>query len=115
MYLGNGRWYVLNPKTVNESDPVKSLDVSILQEEILSPILGIENPRTDPRIDFVPAVNGLGELVRYVDEKGWKVGFSLYPTPLEAIMRVADEGKVVPPKSTWFHPKLHSGLVVHLI
>ncbi len=115
MYLGNGKWYVLTPKKVDENDPVKSLDVSILQNEILSPILGIENPRTDPRIDFVPAVNGLGELVSYIDEKGWKVGFSLYPTPLEAIMKIADEGRVVPPKSTWFHPKLQSGLVVHLI
>ena len=115
VYLGDGKWYVLTPKTVEEKDPVRSLDVSILQDEILSPILGIGNPRTDPRIDFVPAVNGLGELVKYVDEKGWKVGFALHPTPLEAIMKIADEGKVVPPKSTWFHPKLHSGLVVHLI
>ncbi len=117
VYLGNGRWYVMRPKSevAGENDLVKGFDVSILQDDVLSPILGVENPRTDPRIDFVPAVTGLGELVRYVDEKGWKVGFSLYPTPVEAIMKVADKGLVVPPKSTWFHPKLYSGLVVHLM
>ncbi len=116
MYM-DGKWYVLKPKegTFDEKHPVERLDVSILQNNLLSPILKIENPRTDPRIDFVPAVHGLGELIKKVDEGGWKVGFSLYPTPVEAIMEVSDAGLIMPPKSTWFDPKLYSGLVVHLI
>ena len=117
MYLGKEEWYVLKPKegTFREDHPVERLDVSILQNNLLSPILGIENPRTDPRIDFVPAVYGLGDLVNYVDEKGWAVGFTLHPTPVEAIMEVADAGMTMPPKSTWFDPKLKSGVIVHLI
>ncbi len=117
LYLGKEKWYVLEPLegTFDENHPVERLDVSILQNNILAPILGIENPRTDPRIDFVPAVYGLGDLVNYVDEKGWALGFTLYPTPVEAIMEVSDAGLIMPPKSTWFDPKLKSGIIVHLI
>ncbi len=117
LYLGKEKWYVLRPLdgTYDESHPVERLDVSILQNNLLAPILGIENPRTDPRIDFVPAVYGLGDLVNYVDEKGWAIGFTLYPTPVEAIIEVADAGMTMPPKSTWFDPKLKSGVIVHLI
>ncbi len=117
LYFGNGEWYVIRPKEgiFDPNHPVEKLDVQILQKNVLSPLLGIENPRTDPRIDFVPAVNGLGELMEFVDKKGWKVGFALYPTPVEAIIEVSDAGLIMPPKSTWFDPKLKSGIVVHLI
>ncbi len=117
LYLGNGNWYVFTPKsgTFDPDHPVEKLDVSILQNNLLAPILGIENPRTDPRIDFVPAVHGLGELVDFVDKRGYKVGFTLYPTPVEAIMEVSDAKLIMPPKSTWFDPKLKSGIIVHLI
>ena len=117
VYFGNGEWYVMKPKdgTFDPNHPVEKLDVSILQNNLLAPILGIENPRTDPRIDFVPAVHGLGDLVKFVDEGGFKIGFTLYPTPVEAIMEVSDAKLIMPPKSTWFDPKLKSGIVVHLI
>jgi uncharacterized protein (DUF1015 family) len=115
MFLG-GRWYSLRAKegTFAADDPVKSLDVSILQENLLTPILGIEDPRTDERIDFVGGIRGTGELEKRVGE-GWAVAFSLYPTSLEQLMSVADSGHVMPPKSTWFEPKLRSGLIVRLI
>ncbi len=117
IYFGNGEWYVMTPKegVFDPDHPVEKLDVQILQKNVLSPLLGIENPRTDPRISFVPAVYGLGELVDAVDKKGFAVGFALYPTPVEAIMEIADAGLIMPPKSTWFDPKLKSGIVVHLI
>ncbi|MEJ5229905.1 MAG: DUF1015 family protein, partial [Pseudothermotoga sp.] len=116
MYL-SGKWYTLKVREgiVDESDPVKALDVSILQEYLLEPILGIEDPRTDKRIDFVGGIHGLKALEDFVDKKGWAVAFSLYPTSVEELMRVSDDGKIMPPKSTWFEPKLKSGLFVHLI
>ncbi|MFN3284463.1 MAG: DUF1015 domain-containing protein, partial [Pseudothermotoga sp.] len=98
-----------------DSDPIKSLDVSILQEHILDPILGIKDPRTDKRIDFIGGIHGLKALQDYVDQKGWAVAFSLFPTSIEDLMKVSDSGKIMPPKSTWFEPKLKSGLFVHLI
>lgn len=115
MFLG-GRWYRLRAKAGSypADDPVKSLDVSILQENLLTPVLGIEDPRTDERIDFVGGIRGSAELEKRVGE-GWAVAFSLYPTALEQLMSVADSGQVMPPKSTWFEPKLRSGLVVRLI
>ncbi len=113
MYLG-GRWYRLTakPGTYPAADPVKGLDVSILQDNLLGPVLGISDPRTDKRIDFVGGIRGMKELERRVAE-GWAVAFSLYPTSLDQLMAVADSGQVMPPKSTWFEPKLRSGLVVH--
>jgi len=115
MYL-SGKWYVLHAKegSFNVSDPVASLDVAILQENLLKPILGIENPRKDPRIDFVGGIRGLKTLEDRVNN-GWAVAFAMYPTSLEDLMEVADNGMVMPPKSTWFEPKLRSGLFVHLI
>ncbi|AKI96835.1 DUF1015 domain-containing protein [Kosmotoga pacifica] len=115
MYL-SGKWYVMKAKegAFDPSDPVASLDVSILQENLLSPILGIENPRKDPRIDFIGGIRGLRALEERVNN-GWAVAFSMYPTSLEDLMKVADDGKVMPPKSTWFEPKLRSGLFVHLL
>lgn len=113
MYL-EGKWYILKAKegTFNPDDPVDRLDVSILQNNLLHPILGIEDPRTDKRIDFVGGIRGLEELERRVNS-GMKVAFSMYPTPIEDLMDIADAGKVMPPKSTWFEPKLRSGLFVH--
>ena len=115
MFLG-AMWYRLRAKagTFPEKDPIKSLDVSILQENLLSPVLGITDPRTDKRIDFVGGIRGTGELERRVRD-GWAIAFSMYPTTLDQLMAVADAGEVMPPKSTWFEPKLRSGLIVRLI
>lgn len=113
MYLG-GSWYKLAPKFPIGDDSIKSLDVSLLQEMLLTPILGIKDIRTDDRIDFIGGIRGLGELERRVDD-GWAVAFAMYPTSIEQLMRVADEGKIMPPKSTWFEPKLRSGLLIHTL
>ncbi|MBN2461815.1 MAG: DUF1015 domain-containing protein [Candidatus Cloacimonetes bacterium] len=115
MYL-NGVWYRLTARegSFPAHDPVKSLDVSILQDNLLSPILAIGDPRTDKRIDFVGGIRGLQELARRVDQ-GEAVAFTLYPTSIEQLMAIADSGKVMPPKSTWFEPKLRSGLIIHLL
>lgn len=115
MYL-DGKWYKLRAKShsFDANDPVSSLDVSILQNNLLSPILGIGNPRKDSRIDFVGGIRGLKHLAKRVD-KGEAVAFSMYPTTIEQLMAIADAGKVMPPKSTWFEPKLRSGLIVHLL
>ncbi|WP_448376913.1 DUF1015 domain-containing protein [Fervidobacterium sp.] len=116
MYI-SGRWYKLEPKlgTYDENDVIASLDVSILQNNLLAPILGIENPRTDKRIDFVGGILGIEELIRLVDSGAFKVAFAMYPTSIDDLLKVSDEGKIMPPKSTWFEPKLKSGIVVHLI
>jgi len=113
MFL-EGDWYKIQAKegTYNAQDPVDRLDVSILQKNLLQPILGIEDPRTDNRIDFVGGIRGLGELERRVNE-GFKVAFSMYPTTMNDLISIADAGEVMPPKSTWFEPKLRSGLFVH--
>ncbi|MDY5912618.1 MAG: DUF1015 family protein [Inconstantimicrobium porci] len=115
MYL-NDKWYKLIAKkgTFNEEDSIDSLDVSILQNNLITPVLGITDPKSDKRIDFVGGIRGLKELERRV-HKDMKVAFSMYPTSMEEIIRVADEGKVMPAKSTWFEPKLRSGLFIHLL
>lgn len=115
MYLGEN-WYRLEakPGTFPADDPVRSLDVAILQENLLSPILGIADPRSDKRIDFVGGIRGLRELERRVTE-GWAAAFALFPTTLNQLMAVADSGEVMPPKSTWFEPKLRSGLLVRTL
>ncbi len=111
----DGQWYTLKarPGTFPSDDPVRQLDVSILQENLLAPILGIQDPRTDTRIDFVGGIRGMEELEKRV-KNGWAVAFSLYPTSLTQLMSVADAGRIMPPKSTWFEPKLRSGLIVRL-
>jgi uncharacterized protein (DUF1015 family) len=116
MYL-NGKWRTLKAKegTYPAEDPVESLDVAVLQNNLLSPILGIGDPRTDNRIDFVGGIRGTKELEKRVNSGECAVAFSLYPTSVEQLMSVADAGKVMPPKSTWFEPKLRSGLIVHLL
>ena len=112
--LLDGEWYKLTAKygTFNSADPVEALDVSILQNNLISPILGIDDPRTDKRIDFVGGIRGLGELERRVNED-MCLAFSMYPTTLKELMDIADAGKIMPPKSTWFEPKLLSGLFIH--
>lgn len=113
MYLDN-KWYKVTAKAefINENDPVECLDVSILQNNLITPILNITDPRTDKRIDFVGGIRGLTELERRVAE-GMKLAFAMYPTSLGELMDIADAGKVMPPKSTWFEPKLLSGLFIH--
>lgn len=114
MYLA-GKWYTLTARegSYPANDPIKRLDVSILQDNLLAPVLGIQDPRTDKRIDFVGGIRGMDELERRVRE-GYAVAFSMVPTSLEQLMDVADAGEVMPPKSTWFEPKLRSGLLVRL-
>lgn len=113
MYLGK-KWYKLTSKdnTFDETDPVERLDVSILQKNLLEPVLGIGDPRTDKRIDFIGGIRGLKELEKRVGED-MTAAFSMYPTTLEDLMDIADAGKIMPPKSTWFEPKLMSGLFIH--
>ena len=114
IYLTGG-WYLLelDETSIDRDDPIGSLDVALLQERVLGPIFGIEDPRTDKRIDFVGGIRGPKELERRVSSGEMAIAFSLYPTTLEQLMAVADAGKVMPPKSTWFEPKLCSGLFVH--
>ncbi|WP_036225439.1 DUF1015 domain-containing protein [Mesoaciditoga lauensis] len=112
MYL-LGRWYELRATKVNEKDPIERLDVSILQQRVLDPILGIKNPRTDSRIDFVGGIRGIPYLESLVDSKDYVLAFALYPTRIEDVMEVADSNLFMPPKSTWFEPKLQSGLLIH--
>ncbi|MEE1321088.1 MAG: DUF1015 family protein, partial [Acutalibacteraceae bacterium] len=113
MYL-DGKWYKLTAKegTFDENDPVESLDVSILQNNCITPVFGINDPRTDKRIDFVGGIRGLSELERRCSTD-MKIAFSMYPTSLSELMDIADAGQVMPPKSTWFEPKLLSGLFIH--
>ena len=113
MFL-DGMWYKLTAKagTYDPNDPVDRLDVSILQKNVISPIFGIDDPRTDKRIDFIGGIRGLGELERRVNND-MKIAFSMYPTTLDDLMDIADAGEIMPPKSTWFEPKLMSGLFIH--
>lgn len=114
MYLLD-QWYILTARegSFNSSDPIKSLDVSILQENLLNPILRIENPRTDKRINFIGGIRGLQELEKLVNSGKYAVAFALYPTGTGQLLAVADANEVMPPKSTWFEPKLRSGVVIH--
>lgn len=114
MFL-DGRWLLLSPRSAPQGDTVVRLDVSVLQNSVLGPLLGIRDPRKDTRIDFVGGLRGPGELERLVREGGFAVAFSLHPTSIEELIEVADSGGLMPPKSTWFEPKLRSGLVIHLI
>ena len=114
MYLGDC-WYRLSLKEpAKEGNPVETLDVAVLQGKLLAPVLGIENPKTDKRIDFVGGIRGLGELERRV-HTDCKVAFSMYPTSIGELFAVADAGLLMPPKSTWFEPKVRSGLFIHKI
>ncbi len=111
MYLA-GKWYGLRCVADVNADPVSRLDVSVLQDKLLAPVLGITDVRTSKRIDFVGGIRGTGELVKRVDADGG-VAFSMYPVTLTQLMDIADAGQIMPPKSTWFEPKLRSGLFIH--
>ena len=113
MYL-NGEWFALAPKfEISGLGVIERLDVSILQDNVLAPLLGIGDPRTDKRIDFVGGIRGTGELEKLVNSGKAAVAFSMYATTLDQLMDIADAGEIMPPKSTWFEPKLRDGLVVH--
>ncbi len=115
MYI-NGRWSTLAPKQAPDaSDPVASLDVSILQNDLLGPILGIDDPRESNDIDFIGGIKGTGELEKRVDSGRAALAFSMYPTSMNQLFAVADAGMLMPPKSTWFEPKLRSGLLVNTL
>lgn len=115
MYLA-GTWYELIAKagTYHEQNPVDSLDVSILQNNLLGPVLGIQDPRTDKRIHFVGGIRGMKELENLVDSGTYAVAFSMFPTSITELMAIADNGQIMPPKSTWFEPKLRDAMVIHL-
>ena len=114
MYL-DGKWYKMTAKegTYDDKDPIGVLDVKILSDHALDAVLGIKDLRTDKRIDFVGGIRGLGELKRRVDNGEMKVAFALYPVSMQQIIDIADSGNIMPPKTTWFEPKLRSGLVIH--
>jgi uncharacterized protein (DUF1015 family) len=116
MYL-KGKWYQLaaKPDSFPADNPVDKLDVSILQNNLLGPLLGIQNPRTDKRINFVGGIRGMQELERLVDSGKYAVAFSLFATSIEELMDIADAGEIMPPKSTWFEPKLRDAMVVHMV
>lgn len=114
MYIDR-KWYLLTPRAALPNDPVASLDVSILQDRVLAPLLGIDDPRESNRIDFIGGIHGTPELERRVDAGEAIVAFSLYPTTLDQLMAVADANLLMPPKSTWFEPKLRDGLLVNTI
>ena len=114
LYL-EGKWYSLTAKegTYNDNDPIGVLDVTISSNLILDKVLGIKDLRSDKRIDFVGGIRGLGELKKRVDSKEMKVALALYPVSMKQLMDIADTGNIMPPKTTWFEPKLRSGLVIH--
>ncbi len=116
MYM-NGKWYKLKfaVASTGEKDAIENLDVSILQNYLLAPILGIEDARTDKRIGFVGGARGTDELEKLVNENLAKIAFSLFPTTMDDLFAVSDMNEIMPPKSTWFEPKLKDGLLIHLI
>jgi uncharacterized protein (DUF1015 family) len=115
MYLG-GRWYTLELRApAGTSDVGSTLDVSLLQDQVLTPLLGVGDPRTDKRIDFVGGIRGTAELEKLVSSGKAAVAFSMFPVGVDDLMRIADAGEIMPPKSTWFEPKLRDGLLTHLI
>jgi uncharacterized protein (DUF1015 family) len=115
MYFGR-TWFTLRPRVPpGDRDPIEALDVSVLQGQLLEPILGIGDVRTDKRIDFVGGARGVEELQRLVDSGSAAVAFSMYPVTVADLMAVADAGAIMPPKSTWFEPKLRDGLLIHAI
>ncbi len=111
------RWYLLeiNEKSIDRADPIESLDVALLESRVLGPILGIGDIRSDPRIDFVGGIRGTAELEKRIKSGEMAVGFAMYPTTVEQLIAVSDAGRIMPPKSTWFEPKLRSGLLVHTL
>lgn len=117
MYLG-GRWYqvrLADKAQTGSGHVIENLDCSLLQEHLLAPVLKVADPRSDKRIDFVGGIRGTGELEKLVDQGKAAVAFSLFPVRVDDLMRISDAGGIMPPKSTWFEPKLRDGLLSHLI
>jgi len=115
MYV-DGQWYVLTSKEGTYThDPIGILDITILSNNILDKILGIKDQRTDKRIDFIGGIRGLGELEKRVNSGEMRLAFSLHPVSIQQLFDIADSGEVMPPKSTWFEPKLRDGLLTHLL
>ncbi|MEM9281720.1 MAG: DUF1015 family protein [Verrucomicrobiota bacterium] len=114
LYL-EGQWHELKWDPVATESPIERLDVAVLQDRILSPLLGIGDPRTDSRIDFVGGIRGTDELEKRVESGNWEIAFSMYPTTIDQLIDIADAGEIMPPKSTWFEPKLRSGLFVYTL
>ena len=114
MYI-DGEWYSMTAKegTYDDNDPIGVLDVSVLSNLVLDKVLGIADLRTSKRIDFVGGIRGLGELQKRVDSGEMKVAFALYPVSMQQLFDIADTGNIMPPKTTWFEPKLRSGVVIH--
>jgi uncharacterized protein (DUF1015 family) len=112
MYLGK-KWHRLSWDAEPAADPIAQLDVTVLQDRLLAPLLGIDDPRTSKRVDFIGGIRGTSELERRVDEGRAAVAFSMYPTTVAQLMAIADANAIMPPKSTWFEPKLRSGLFIH--
>ncbi len=112
MYLG-GKWYSLEWQPPADASPIDQLDVSILQDRLLKPLLGIDDPRTSKKIDFIGGIRGTAELVKLVDSGAFAVAFSMYPVTVDQLMAISDADQIMPPKSTWFEPKLRSGLFIH--
>ena len=114
VYL-DGEWHQLNWEPVDSENPIDRLDVAVLQDRVLTPFLGIDDPRTDNRIDFIGGIRGTAELEKRVDSGDWAVAFSMYPTTVDQLIDIADADEIMPPKSTWFEPKLRSGLFVYTL
>lgn len=114
MYLKD-QWYELTWEPAKDASPIDQLDVSILQDRLLKPVLGIDDPRTSKRIDFIGGIRGTGELEKLVNSRDFSVAFSMFPTTVDQLMAISDAGQIMPPKSTWFEPKLRSGLFIHTL
>jgi uncharacterized protein (DUF1015 family) len=114
MYLKD-QWYELNWEPAKDASPIDQLDVSILQDRLLKPLLGIDDPRTSKRIDFIGGIRGTAELEKLVNSRDFSVAFSMLPTTVDQLMAISDVGQIMPPKSTWFEPKLRSGLFIHTL
>jgi uncharacterized protein (DUF1015 family) len=112
MYM-RGQWHVLEWSPSSNASPIDQLDVSILQDRLLKPVLGIDDPRTSKRIDFIGGIRGTAELEKLVDNGDHVVAFSMYPVTVDQLMAISDANQIMPPKSTWFEPKLRSGLFIH--
>ena len=113
MYI-NKKWYTVTPKfDASVLGVIERLDVSVLQDNVLAPLLGIDDPRTSKAIDFIGGIRGTAELEKLVDSGDYAVAFSMYPTTVDQLIDIADAGEIMPPKSTWFEPKLRDGLVCH--
>ena len=111
----DGNWHTLRWDPVESGSPIDQLDVSVLQDRLLTPLLGIGDPRTDERIDFVGGIRGTDELEKRVGSGDWAAAFSLYPVTVDQLIAIADAGEIMPPKSTWFEPKLRSGLFIYTL